>query len=101
MSWKIALTIRVFVTLDFKITVCLSIVVDISLQSLKLLSVMAAIRLDEETDKIEDTLLLALVDVSSNGVKNRSIQSLDPLASSSWQEVINDLVTFSCDTILV
>ncbi|CAL9084421.1 unnamed protein product [Musa textilis] len=55
--------------------------------SLKLLSVMAAIRLDEETDKIEETLLLALVDASNNGTKNRSIQSLDPLASSSWQEV--------------
>ncbi|URD97478.1 GTP-binding protein that may be involved in cell development (By similarity) [Musa troglodytarum] len=57
--------------------------------SLKLLSVMAAIRLDEETDKIEETLLLALVDASNNGTKNRSIQSLDPLASSSWQEEAN------------
>ncbi|THU72093.1 hypothetical protein C4D60_Mb04t08460 [Musa balbisiana] len=55
--------------------------------SLKLLSVMAAIRLDEETDKIEETLSLALVDALSNGAKNRSIQSFDPLASSSWQEV--------------
>ncbi|KAJ6812836.1 protein ROOT HAIR DEFECTIVE 3-like [Iris pallida] len=54
--------------------------------SLKLLSVMAAIRLDKESDEIESTLALALVDVGS-GAKNRSIQSFDPLASSSWEEV--------------
>ncbi|WOK91346.1 protein ROOT HAIR DEFECTIVE 3 [Canna indica] len=55
--------------------------------SLKLLSVLAAIRLDEETDQIQETLSLALVDAPVGGATNRSIQSLDPLASSSWQEV--------------
>ncbi|KAJ6803042.1 protein ROOT HAIR DEFECTIVE 3-like [Iris pallida] len=55
--------------------------------SLKLLSVMAAIRLDEESDKIEDTLSFALLDAGSGAVKNRRIQSVDPLASSSWEEV--------------
>nr|XP_010925000.3 LOW QUALITY PROTEIN: protein ROOT HAIR DEFECTIVE 3 [Elaeis guineensis] len=55
--------------------------------SLKLLSVMAAIRLDDETDNIENTLSLALVDTAKSGNANRSIQSSDPLASSSWEEV--------------
>ncbi|THU62517.1 hypothetical protein C4D60_Mb01t05970 [Musa balbisiana] len=54
--------------------------------SLKLLSVMTAIRLDDETDKVEKTLSLALMDASDGGARNRSIQSLDPLASSSWEE---------------
>ncbi|CAD5183253.1 unnamed protein product [Musa acuminata subsp. malaccensis] len=55
--------------------------------SLKLLSVMTAIRLDDETDKVEKMLSLALMDASDGGGTNRSIQSLDPLASSSWEEV--------------
>ncbi|XP_076958102.1 protein ROOT HAIR DEFECTIVE 3-like [Bidens hawaiensis] len=49
--------------------------------SLKLLSVLAAIRLDEEdTDKIGDTLVLTLVDPKKGTSK-------DPLASSTWEEV--------------
>jgi len=56
------------------------------LQSLKLLSIMAAIRLEEDSDKIENTLSLALVD-SGNTAGTRSIQSVDLLASSSWEEV--------------
>ncbi|XP_010904950.1 protein ROOT HAIR DEFECTIVE 3 [Elaeis guineensis] len=55
--------------------------------SLKLLSVMAAIRLDDESDNVENTLSLALLDTAKSGNANRSIQSSDPLASSSWEEV--------------
>ncbi|KAI3766456.1 hypothetical protein L2E82_16514 [Cichorium intybus] len=49
--------------------------------SLKLLSVLAAIRLDEENDTIGDTLVLALVDPKKGTI------SQDPLASSTWEEV--------------
>ncbi|XP_031092080.1 protein ROOT HAIR DEFECTIVE 3-like [Ipomoea triloba] len=55
--------------------------------SLKLLSVMAAIRLEEETDNIGNTLALALIESKSGGAANKSITSSDPLASSSWDEV--------------
>ncbi|KAK4349858.1 hypothetical protein RND71_029171 [Anisodus tanguticus] len=51
--------------------------------SLKLLSVMAAVRLEDEGDSIDKTLVLALVDTSSS----KSISSVDPLASSTWDEV--------------
>ncbi|XP_042036493.1 protein ROOT HAIR DEFECTIVE 3-like isoform X2 [Salvia splendens] len=51
--------------------------------SLKLLSVLAAVRLDDDADPIENTLSLALV----SGVASRSGISEDPLASSSWDEV--------------
>lgn len=59
----------------------------VACQSLKLLSVMAAIRLDDETDNIESTLTLALVDSPSNAATNRSITNHDPLASSTWEQV--------------
>ena len=56
--------------------------------SLKLLSVMAAIRLDDgDTDNIERTLAVALLDSSSSAVKGRSITAADPLATSSWEKV--------------
>ncbi|XP_058073929.1 protein ROOT HAIR DEFECTIVE 3-like [Magnolia sinica] len=55
--------------------------------SLKLLSVMAAIRLDENADNIENTLSLALGDSGNTGATNKSITSFDPLASSTWEEV--------------
>ncbi|CAI9114324.1 OLC1v1015027C1 [Oldenlandia corymbosa var. corymbosa] len=57
--------------------------------SLKLLSVMAAVRLDAELDNIEKTLSLALVDskASSSSNKNMAPTSVDPLASSTWNEV--------------
>ncbi|GKC27082.1 root hair defective 3-like protein, partial [Tanacetum coccineum] len=51
--------------------------------SLKLLSVLAAIRLDEETDTIGDTLVLTLVDPKKGTGKSTS----DPLASSTWEEI--------------
>ncbi|KAK4413792.1 protein ROOT HAIR defective [Sesamum alatum] len=54
--------------------------------SLKILSVMAAVRLDDNADSIENTLALALVDPKSGTTANRSIIG-DPLASSSWDEV--------------
>ncbi|XP_076937885.1 protein ROOT HAIR DEFECTIVE 3-like isoform X2 [Bidens hawaiensis] len=53
--------------------------------SLKLLSVLAAIRLDEDADKIGDTLVLALVDHKKD--TGTSVSSRDPLASSTWEEV--------------
>ncbi|KAK7349247.1 hypothetical protein VNO77_06459 [Canavalia gladiata] len=56
--------------------------------SLKLLSVMAALRLDDDdTDNIEKTLAVALVDSSNSSAMNRSITMVDPLASSSWEQV--------------
>ncbi|KAI8544599.1 hypothetical protein RHMOL_Rhmol08G0309500 [Rhododendron molle] len=53
--------------------------------SLKLLSVLAAIRLDDEADNIEKTLAVALVD-NRSALTNKSITSDDPLASSTWEE---------------
>ncbi|XP_065854509.1 protein ROOT HAIR DEFECTIVE 3 homolog 2 [Euphorbia lathyris] len=59
--------------------------------SLKLLSVMSSIRLDEEKpDKIENVLTSSLMDgtVAVSSSRDRSIgTTLDPLASSSWEEV--------------
>uniref|UniRef100_A0A803LD83 Protein ROOT HAIR DEFECTIVE 3 homolog n=1 Tax=Chenopodium quinoa TaxID=63459 RepID=A0A803LD83_CHEQI len=52
--------------------------------SLKLLSVLAAIRLDDESDDIDKTLVLALVDKSNS--TDRSLTVSDPLASSSWEK---------------
>ncbi|KAM0041212.1 putative P-loop containing nucleoside triphosphate hydrolase [Helianthus debilis subsp. tardiflorus] len=49
--------------------------------SLKLLSVFAAIRLDEETDTIGNTLILTLVD------SKKDTTAADPLASSTWETV--------------
>ena len=49
---------------------------------------MAAIRLgDEDADTIENTLSVALVDSTSGAVKDRSITTADPLASSTWEQV--------------
>ncbi|KAK8584866.1 hypothetical protein V6N13_138811 [Hibiscus sabdariffa] len=56
--------------------------------SLKLLSVMAAIRLEDNIDNIENTLTSALVDAKNNAaVTDRSITTFDPLASSTWEQV--------------
>ncbi|KAG7014019.1 Protein ROOT HAIR DEFECTIVE 3-like 1, partial [Cucurbita argyrosperma subsp. argyrosperma] len=57
--------------------------------SLKLLSVMAALRLDEDdSGEIDNTLSSALLNVSnSSNTKDRSIVATDPLASSSWEKV--------------
>ncbi|GAU48113.1 hypothetical protein TSUD_351190 [Trifolium subterraneum] len=55
--------------------------------SLKLLAVMAAIRLDDgDKDNIEKTLAVALLDGS--GIAVRSITAAtDPLATSSWEKI--------------
>ncbi|XP_054790256.1 protein ROOT HAIR DEFECTIVE 3-like isoform X1 [Prosopis cineraria] len=56
--------------------------------SLKLLSVMAATRLDDQDfDNIEKTLAFALDDSSGTITKDRSITVVDPLASSTWEQV--------------
>lgn len=58
------------------------------MQSLKLLSVMSALRLDDgDTDDIEKTLAVALLDSSSGANRDRSITVVDPLASSTWEQV--------------
>ncbi|XP_010542421.1 PREDICTED: protein ROOT HAIR DEFECTIVE 3 isoform X2 [Tarenaya hassleriana] len=55
--------------------------------SLKLLSVMAVTRLDDEPDNIEKTLSRAFVDSSNNNAASTSITTFDPLASSTWEQV--------------
>ncbi|KAI9079208.1 hypothetical protein K1719_038813 [Acacia pycnantha] len=56
--------------------------------SLKLLSVMAATRLDDQdVDNIEKTLSFALDDSSGTNTKDRSITVVDPLASTTWEQV--------------
>lgn len=59
---------------------------------------MAAIRLDEDKDSVENTLQLVLLDTPNISTTNRSIHSLDPLASSSWDDVrphsLNSLCNF-------
>ncbi|RRT66243.1 hypothetical protein B296_00006579 [Ensete ventricosum] len=54
--------------------------------ALKLLAAMAAIRLDDQSDKIENILSSSLMD--GPVIKNRTIEaSRDPLASSTWEGV--------------
>ncbi|KAJ1414422.1 RHD3/Sey1 [Sesbania bispinosa] len=58
--------------------------------SLKLLSDMAAIRLDEKPDRIESVLHSSLIDKTSAATSSQYISreaSVDPLASSTWEEV--------------
>lgn len=55
------------------------------LQALQLLSVLAAIRLDDKSDQIENILNSALNDAS---VARGTAANTDPLASSSWEEVL-------------
>lgn len=63
--------------------------------SLKLLSVMAAIRLDNDVDNIDKTLAVALVDGKTGANVNKGITSDDPLATSTWEAVppSNTLIT--------
>ncbi|XP_042417729.1 protein ROOT HAIR DEFECTIVE 3-like isoform X1 [Zingiber officinale] len=67
---------------------------DARTSALKLLAVMCAIRLDEKPDKIESTLMSALMDAPS-ALGRRTVTSLDSLASSTWEEVSpsNTLIT--------
>lgn len=56
---------------------------------------MAAIRLDNaEADNIENTLTVALVDSTSGAVKDRSLTTVDPLASSTWEQVTFVVISF-------
>ncbi|XP_016648192.1 PREDICTED: protein ROOT HAIR DEFECTIVE 3 homolog 2-like [Prunus mume] len=67
-----------------------SITKDARSASMKLLSVMAAIRLDEKPDHIEKVLFSSLMDgaVTVSSSQDREIEaSVDPLASSNWEEV--------------
>ncbi|KAL0442358.1 UNVERIFIED_CONTAM: protein ROOT HAIR defective [Sesamum latifolium] len=59
------------------------------LQSLKLLSTMAAVRLDDRPDMVENVLLSTLMD-RTDTISSQSREvgvSGDPLASSTWEEV--------------
>ncbi|KAK7331246.1 hypothetical protein VNO77_25466 [Canavalia gladiata] len=58
--------------------------------SLKLLSDMAAIRLDEKPDRIESVLYSSFIDKTGAATSSQYITreaSVDPLASSTWEEV--------------
>ncbi|KAF8700072.1 hypothetical protein HU200_034433 [Digitaria exilis] len=56
------------------------------LEALRLMSVMAAIRLDDKPDKIDRALITALL--NGGPFSKRSIEfTYDPLASSTWEEV--------------
>ncbi|KAG2371163.1 Protein ROOT HAIR DEFECTIVE 3-like protein [Vigna angularis] len=61
-------------------------------ECLKLLSVMAVLRLADADDiyDIEKTLTVALADSSSDSGKDKSITTLDPLASSTWEQEANN-----------
>lgn len=50
---------------------------------------MAAIRLDEKPDKIENILFSSLMEgnIAVTSSQDRSIATSDPLASSTWEEV--------------
>ncbi|XP_051181061.1 protein ROOT HAIR DEFECTIVE 3 homolog 2 isoform X1 [Lolium perenne] len=64
-----------------------SITREARLAALRLMSVMAAVRLDEKQDKIDRALMISLLDGGPLSQK-RSIEfTSDPLASSTWQEV--------------
>ncbi|CAH1447205.1 unnamed protein product [Lactuca virosa] len=53
--------------------------------SLRLLSVLAVIRLDGDADKIADILVLTLLDPTKVAVKSSTTN--DPLASSTWEKI--------------
>ncbi|KAL7588713.1 hypothetical protein Lser_V15G38977 [Lactuca serriola] len=56
--------------------------------SLKLLSVLAAIRLEDYGDKIQGILLVALADPAQASDKNSNVQ--DPLATCKWEKIPAD-----------
>lgn len=55
---------------------------------------MAAVRLEDEGDSIDKILIVALVDGKAGASSSKSITSVDPLASSTWDEVIRLLMWF-------
>ncbi|KAG5620514.1 hypothetical protein H5410_005732 [Solanum commersonii] len=66
-----------------------SITLEARSESLKLLSRVAAIRLDEKSDRIESILFSRLLEgkISISSRNSDIADSCDPLASSSWEEV--------------
>ena len=57
------------------------------MQALKLLSILAAIRLDEKPDNVEHILRSTLID--GPVLQARSIEApTDPLTVSTWEEVL-------------
>ncbi|KAJ8548983.1 hypothetical protein K7X08_032346 [Anisodus acutangulus] len=66
-----------------------SITMEARSESLKLLSIVAAIRLDETPDRIESILFSRLLEgtISISSRNSDNADSVDPLASSSWEEV--------------
>ncbi|CAN6462875.1 unnamed protein product [Victoria cruziana] len=64
-----------------------SITKDARAAALKVLAVMAAIRLDGQPDKIEKTLFSSLVDTGRGNHDRTIISAGGPLASSTWEEV--------------
>ena len=69
-------------------------------QSLKLLSDMAAIRLDEKPDHIDSILRSALMDGTVSVTSSSSGASADPLASSTWEEVLHSNTCVSSDNVV-
>ncbi|KAJ3697494.1 hypothetical protein LUZ61_001199 [Rhynchospora tenuis] len=55
--------------------------------ALKLLAVLTAVRLEDKTDKIERILRSSLLDVGSSSMTRHIEGTVDPLASSTWDEV--------------
>ncbi|XP_004231577.2 protein ROOT HAIR DEFECTIVE 3 homolog 2-like isoform X1 [Solanum lycopersicum] len=66
-----------------------SITLEARSESLKFLSIVAAIRLDEKSDRIESILFSRLLEgkISISSRNSDIADSCDPLASSSWEEV--------------
>lgn len=55
---------------------------------------MAIIRLDDNTDNVEKTLSVALLESAKSSATNKSITASDPLASSTWEKV--NVLFFQC-----
>lgn len=63
-------------------------------QALKVLSVLAALRLDDKPDKIESILKSTLMGGSAS---RKSLEAAaDPLASNTWEEVLFGYFLLSC-----
>ena len=58
------------------------------MQALRLMSVMAAIRLDDKPDKIDRALITTLLDGGPLSRKRSVEFTYDSLASNTWEEVL-------------
>lgn len=63
-------------------------------QALKVLAVLAAVRLDDRPDKIESILKSTLMDGSAS--RKRLEATADPLASMTWEEVLFGYYLLPC-----